>query len=123
MNNETRKLKWNCSVWTSAALFRLHKLSSAQSLSLYLDVSSICGAEVRHGAAVDRHHGDRGNQGVRQRLLPVLQPLDKLGDLQAILAFFPLVDSLVRVTIIRGALENQTEGMNKTESLPGSRAE
>lgn len=66
---------------------------------------------------MDRNHGDRGHQGVRQLLLPVLQPLDKLGDLQPILALFPFVDSLVWITIIRGALENEKDGTNKAESL------
>lgn len=83
----------------------------------YLDVSSVCGAEVPYCAAVDRNHGDRGDQGVGQLLLPVLQPLDKLGDLQAILAFSPFVDSLVWIAIIRGALENEEDAVNKAESL------
>lgn len=90
--------------------------SKTGSLLLYLDVSSICGTEVPYCAAVDRIHGDRGDQGVGQLLLPVLQPLDKLGDLQAILALFPFVDSLVWITIIRGALEKEKDGMNEAES-------
>lgn len=80
-------------------------------------MSSFCGAEVRYCAPVDRYHVDRGDQGVGQLLVPVLQPLDKLGDLQAVLAFFAFVDSLVWVTIVGRALENETKGMNKTESL------
>lgn len=123
MNNERRN--WKCSSWTFclcqlvlSANIKLHNIQNrtTRSLLLYLDVSSICGAEVSYCAAVDRNHGDRGDQGVRQLLLPVLQPLDKLGDLQAILAFFPFVDSLVWITIIRGALENE-DSMNKAESL------
>lgn len=81
-------------------------------------MSSVCGAEVRYRAPVDRHHVDRGDQGVGQLLVPVLQPLDELGDLQAVLAFFAFVDSLVWVTIIGRALQNETKGMKKkTESL------
>lgn len=80
-------------------------------------MSSVCGAEVRHCAPVDRHHVDRGDQGVGQLLVPVLQPLDELGDLQAVLAFLPLVDSLVRVTIVGRALQNQSKDMNQTEPL------
>lgn len=81
-------------------------------------MSSVCGAEVRYRTPVDRHHVDRGDQGVGQLLVPVLQPLDELGDLQAVLAFFAFVDSLVRVTIIGRALQNETKGMKKkTESL------
>lgn len=86
-------------------------------LRSYLDVSSVCGAEVRYCAPVDRYHVDRGDQGVGQLLVPVLQPLDKLGDLQAVLAFFAFVDSLVWVTIVGGALENEAKGTNKTESF------
>lgn len=126
MNNERRKLNWTCSSWTFclcqlvlSAKIKLHNNQNRTTRSLlrYLDVSPICGAEVPYCAAVDRNHGDRGDQGVRQLLLPVLQPLDKLGDLQAILAFFPFVDSLVWITIIRGALENEKDGVNKAESL------
>lgn len=105
------------------SLFYLQKSSSTTSktgsLLLYLDVSSVCGAEVPYCAAVHRSHGDRGHQGVRQLLLPVLQPLDKLGDLQAILALFPFVDSLVWIAIIRGALENEKDGMNKVIARAG----
>lgn len=87
----------------------------AQSALPYLDVSSVCGAQVGDCAPVDRYHVDRGNQGVGQLLVPVLQPLDKLGDLQAVLAFFAFVDSLVRGAIVGRALEKETKGMNKTE--------
>lgn len=78
---------------------------------------SVCGAEVRHCAPVDRYHVDRGDQGVGQLLVPVLQPLDKLGDLQAVLAFFAFVDSLVWVAIVGRGLENETKGVNKAKAL------
>lgn len=67
---------------------------------IYLDVASVGGAKVRYSAAMDRHHGDRGYQGVSQLFVPELQPLDKLGHLQAVLALFAFMDSLVRVAVV-----------------------
>lgn len=66
---------------------------------LYLDVASVGGSQVRHCAAVDGHHGDGGDQGVGELFVPVLQPLDKLGYLQAVHALLPLVD-LMLVAVI-----------------------
>ncbi len=68
---------------------------------LYLHVASVRRAQVRHRAAAHRHHRDGGNQGVGQLFVPVLQPLDKLGDLQAVLALYAFVDSLMWVAVVR----------------------
>lgn len=58
-------------------------------------MAAVGSAQVHHRTAMDRHHADGGNQSVRQLLVPVLQPLDELGHLQAVLALLALVDSLV----------------------------
>lgn len=76
---------------------------------LYLYVASVGSAQVCHCAAMDRHHSDRGNQGVCQLFVPVLQPLHKLGHLQAVLALFPFMDSLMWVTVIRWTLQKETK--------------
>lgn len=73
---------------------------TAEKWLLYLYMASIGGAQVRHCAAMDGHHGYRGNQGVRQLSVPVLQPLDELGHLQAVLALFALMDSLMWVAVV-----------------------
>ena len=77
---------------------------------LYLYVASVSCAQVRHCTAMNRHHRDRGNQGVCQLFVPVLQPLDELGHLQTVLALFALMNSLVWVTVIwRTLRENRNK--------------
>lgn len=81
-------------------LVSLLKRFSVNKGVIYLDVASVGGAKVRYSAAMDGHHGDRGYQGVSQLFVPELQPLDKLGHLQAVLALFAFMDSLVRVAVV-----------------------
>lgn len=81
MNNKTGKRLLLSTKNKLSNFFPVVRNSPAQSLCPYLDVSSVCGAEVRYRTPVDRYHVDRGHQGVGQLLVPVLQPLDKLGDL------------------------------------------
>lgn len=87
--------------------------------ALYLYVASVGRAQVCHRAAVHLYHVDGGDQGVCQLLVPVLQPLHKLGHLQAVLALFPFVDSLVWVAVIGRALpqrKQQSGGMRLFQS-------
>lgn len=72
---------------------------------LYLYVPSVCSAQVCHCTAMDRQHSDRRNQGVRQLFVPVLQPLDKLGHLQVVLALFTFMDSLMGIAVVWWGLQ------------------
>lgn len=64
-------------------------------------MAAVRSTQVGHRAAVHLRHVDGGEQRVAQLLVPVLQPLHKLGHLQPVVALPALVDPLVGVTVIR----------------------